>query len=61
MQVKISEQTFFNFLIMGKFRFPPKTSFITSTTGHSNIGNYKGNKTFQICNEGSRYLDNEIC
>ena len=32
MQVQTSEQTFFNFLILGKSRFPSKKSFITLTT-----------------------------
>ena len=33
-QVQTSEQTFFDFLILGKFRSPPK-SFITSTIERS--------------------------
>ena len=32
MQVQKLEQTLFNFLILGKSRFRPKKSFITSTT-----------------------------
>ena len=37
-QVQTSEQTLFNFLILGKSRFPPK-KFLTSTTGAMNWTN----------------------
>ena len=45
MQVQTSEQTFFHLLILGKSRFPPKKSFITSTTGSkkAKLANIKNN------------------
>ena len=33
MHAQAAEQILFNFLILEKSRFPPKKSFITSTTG----------------------------